>query len=302
MTTETLPADAVALARPPYALPKLIFVWTVHLVSALAVAGWWLGAGSVSWMTVALAAVWFAGSSTAITAGYHRLFAHPTYRAGWPLRALYLLAGAAAFQGSALQWSAQHRDHHTFTDGARDPYNIKLGFWFAHMGWVVRQTDPDYGRVPDLQRDPLVRLQHRVFTPLALAVCFGVPWAIGGLWQEAWAALLLAGFVRLTLQWHMTFCVNSVAHRFGSQKYSSAHSATGNWWLAFLTWGEMDHNYHHTFPEDFRTGTRWWDFDPGKWWIAVCAGLGLASDLRRAQPARVVRASGQGEPRAGTRG
>jgi stearoyl-CoA desaturase (delta-9 desaturase) len=288
LSDETQSVGADALTRPPYDVSKLLFVGTVHLVSGLAAAAWVLGDLAVSWRTVAFAALWFAMGSTAITAGYHRLFAHPTYRASWPLKVFYLLAGASAFQGSALQWSAQHRDHHTFTDGARDPYNIRLGFWFAHIGWVVRRTIPDYSRVVDLQKDPLVRLQHRLFVPLALFFSFGLPYLLGGLWHEAGAALFIAGFVRLTIQWHMTFCVNSVAHRFGTQKYSSKHSATGSWWLAFLTWGEMDHNYHHTFPEDFRTGTRWWDFDPGKWWIGVCAVAGFASGLRRARTERVA--------------
>ena len=289
MSTDTAAAESAELVRPPYAASKFIFVWSIHLVSLLAAVAWVRGDLVVSLKTLAFAALWFALSSTAITAGYHRLFAHPTYSAGWPLKVLYLLTGAAAFQGSVLQWSAQHRDHHTFTDTARDPYNIKMGFWFAHMGWVVRETYPDYGRVVDLQKDPLVRLQHRFFNRIAFATSFGVPFLVGSLWQESVATLLVAGFIRLTIQWHMTFCVNSVAHYFGSQKFSTNHTATGNWWLAFITWGEMDHNYHHTYPEDFRTGTRWFDFDPGKWWIALCSAIGLAHDLKRARTERVAR-------------
>ena len=218
------------------------------------------------------------------------MFSQRTYDATWPLKLFYLLAGAAAFQGSALQWSAQHRDHHTFTDRPGDPYNIKLGFWFAHMGWVVRRTNPNYGRVPDLSKSDLVSLQHSLLFPIALVTCFALPYEIGNLWHEGMGALMVAGFLRLTIQWHMTFCVNSVAHYYGSQKYSTRHSARGSWWLSFLVWGEMDHNFHHSFPNDFRTGANWWDFDPSKWWISLCSRVGLASNAKTTDPARVQRA------------
>jgi stearoyl-CoA desaturase (delta-9 desaturase) len=267
-----------------------VFFWSVHAITLAAIVLWFLGAFTISWRSAGLACVWFVFSTTTIAAGYHRLFAHPTYNATWPLRFFYLLAGAAAFQGSALQWSAQHRDHHTFTDQPKDPYNIKLGFWYAHMGWVVRETSPDYGRVRDLSKSALFRFQHAMYYPLAMLTCFILPCVIGMLWHEAIGALVMAGFLRLVIQWHMTFCVNSVAHCFGSQKYSTKHSARGSWWISFLVWGEMDHNFHHSFPNDFRTGTRWWDFDPGKWWIFLCWKVGLASDLRTADPVRIQRA------------
>jgi len=290
MASSTQSFDGESLVRPPYSFLKFTFVWAIHAVALLTVVFWVLGALTVSGRTVGLAVVWFAVSSTAITAGYHRLFAHPTYRAAWPLQLLYLIFGAAAFQGSAMQWSAQHRDHHTFVDGPKDPYNIKLGFWYAHMGWVVRETCPNYDRVPDLARNGLIRFQHRFFNLFAALTSFVLPFAIGALWQEGLSALLLAGVLRLVIQWHMTFCVNSVAHQFGSQKYSTGHTARGSWWLSFMVWGEMDHNYHHSFPNDFRTGTRWYDFDPGKWWIYLCSKIGLASDLRAIDDSRIQKA------------
>ena len=290
MDTRTQPAAIESLARPPYALNKFIFVWFVHAMALVSVLLWYLDVFTVSGRTLGLAGVWFFLSSTAITAGYHRLFAHATYHASWPLELFYLLAGAAAFQGSALQWSTQHRDHHTFTDQPRDPYNIKLGFWYAHMGWVVRRTDPDYGRVKDLRKSSLIHLQHTLYYPIALMLCFVLPFAIGTLWNEGVGALMVAGFLRLTIQWHMTFCVNSVAHCYGSQKYSTKYSARGSWWLSFLVWGEMDHNFHHSFPNDFRTGTHWYDFDPSKWGIFLCSKVGLASNLRATDPDRIQRA------------
>lgn len=278
------------LIRPPYDARKLVFVWGIHIITLAACVFWYRGNLVVSWPSGALAIAWFIMSSTAITAGYHRLFSHKTYEASPILEAFYLLAGAAAFQGSARQWPAQHRDHHTYVDQAKDPYNIKQGFWYAHMGWVVRQTKPDYDRVPDLDKDPLVMSQHEHFHLLAFFTSFALPCLIAAFWGEAIAGLLIAGCLRLVIQWHMTFCVNSVAHYWGSQKYTTANSARGNWWLSILIWGENDHNYHHAYPNDYRTGTRWYDFDPAKWLIWTCSKIGLAANLRSADPARVAKA------------
>jgi stearoyl-CoA desaturase (delta-9 desaturase) len=287
---QTQPAEIEVFTRPPLAPAKLVFFWTTHSIAVAAAVGWYLGAYTVTWPTVVLAFAVFVLSTTSIGAGYHRLFSHATYEATWPLRLFYLVAGGGAVQGSAMQWGSQHRDHHTFCDGEKDPYNIKLGFWYAHMGWVVRRTYPDYERVTDLERDTITRWQHQGYGLVAPLTAFGFPALIGSFWGEAFGAFMVAGVIRLVIQWHMTFCVNSVAHQFGHQKYSVKHTARGNWWFSFLVWGEMDHNFHHSFPNDFRTGTNWYDFDPSKWFISVCSVLGLARKLRRADPEKVERA------------
>src|SRR5690348_7168098 len=89
-----------------------------------------------SWWTLVLAILWLMLCSVSITGGYHRLFAHRTYRAAKSVRLFYLLFGAASGQGSAIRWSSDHRVHHARTDEDEDPYNIKRGFWWAHLGWL----------------------------------------------------------------------------------------------------------------------------------------------------------------------
>ncbi len=283
---------------PPLDAGKFTFVLLVHIVSLISIGLWIYGTITVSGWTLFNAFMCFAISSTTITAGYHRLYSHRTYRAAWPLKLFFLITGTGAVQGSALQWAAQHRDHHTFCDDAKDPYNINLGFWHAHIGWVIRQTQPDYNRVKDLSAEWMNRFQHKWFGPLSIITGFLIPAAIGALYGEFLSALLIAGAVRLVIQWHMTFCVNSVAHWWGSQKYSTKHTARGSWWLSFLVWGEMDHNFHHTFPNDFRTGTRWFDFDPGKWFIWVCSKIGLAQELKVTDPEKIERVRVQLVPSA----
>ncbi len=45
--------------------------------------------------------------------------------------------------------------------------------------------------------------------------------------------------------------------------------------------GEGYHNYHHTFPRDYRNGPQWYNVDPSKWLIYTLSKLGLAEGLVR---------------------
>ena len=226
-----------------------------------------------------------------LSAGYHRLFAHPTYRASGFLRFLFLMFGAGSAQASALLWASDHRVHHARLDEEEDPYNIRKGFWWAHMGWLLyRAPTPDFENVKDLNADPLVRFQHRHYLPLMLLAGFALPTAIAALWGDALGGLLLAGFLRLMVQYQATFCINSVAHSVGRRPYSTSVSARDSWISALLTMGEGYHNYHHRFPGDYRNGIRWYHFDPSKWLVWTLSKLRLASDLKRAPREMIARA------------
>ena len=91
--------------------------------------------------------------------------------------------------------------------------------------------------------------------------------AIGATWGDPLGGLLVGCFLRLVVQWHVTFSVNSFAHLFGRQTYSATSTARDSVLLALVTLGEGYHNFHHRFQADYRNGVRWRDFDPTKWWI-----------------------------------
>lgn len=275
--------------RNPLDWTNISFLAGVHLAAAAAVG--YLAFHPPAAASIVLAIGLYVLCGLGITAGYHRLFAHPTYRATAPVRALLLFAGAGAVQNSALKWSADHRAHHACTDSDRDPYNIRRGLWWAHMGWVFRADHfVPLHRVRDLAQDPLVRWQDRHYVLLAVLATLGVPLALGWLWGDPIGALLLGGIVRLVLQWHATFAINSLAHRFGSRPYQRESSARDSAWLALPTLGEGYHNFHHRFPNDYRNGHRRFDLDPTKWFVWALSRVGLVSDLRRTDPERIVAA------------
>ncbi len=266
------------------------FFALAHVVAVFAIV--YLCAINFSWWTMGLGLLWTVLCGVSMTAGYHRLFGHTSYKASAPVRTFYLLFGAAAVQNSVLKWVAEHRAHHAHTDRQGDPYNARRGFWWSHIGWILYEEMGPLLRpgVRDLERSWLVRCQDRYYVLLALLVGAAVPMALGSLWGDAVGALLVAGFLRLVLQWHTTFCINSVSHLVGTQPFGAAVSARDNGWLAFVTFGEAYHNYHHRFPGDYRNGVRWHHFDPTKWWVWSLGRLGQTWDLRRASRARIASA------------
>jgi stearoyl-CoA desaturase (delta-9 desaturase) len=262
------------------------------LTPIVAIAGliWWLVSGQFHIQTVILAIVYLAIAGLGITAGYHRLFSHRTYEAAWPVRLAYLLAGAATFEGSAMEWSLDHRNHHRFIDKDKDPYSVKDGFWHAHILWLFSERERDFNPsvAPDLWRDKLVVWQHKFFLPIAIGMSFFFPMLIASLWGDAWGGFFIAGFLRLVLNDHTTFCINSVCHVFGKQTYSDKHSARDNGITALLTYGEGYHNFHHEFASDYRNGIRFYQYDPTKWLIYGLFRVGLASNLHRVNPEQII--------------
>jgi stearoyl-CoA desaturase (delta-9 desaturase) len=102
-----------------------------------------------------------------VTAGAHRLWAHKSYKAKLPLRILLMLCQTFAFQNHIYEWSRDHRVHHKFTDTNADPHNIKRGFFFAHMGWLMCKKHPDVREkgktidMSDLEEDAVVMFQKK---------------------------------------------------------------------------------------------------------------------------------------------
>jgi len=262
--------------------PPLALIWAVMHVYMR----------GVSLVEVSCFVVGLAATNLSITAGYHRLFAHRAYDCRRFVKVFYLIAGAGALQHSVLSWASDHRRHHQNIDHEDDPYNIRRGFLWAHIGWLMVNDHkaPRFGNVPDLLADPWVRWQHRFYMPLAIAVSFGVPLAFGFAIGHPWGCLLWGGLIRAVVGHHCTFLVNSLAHTLGKRPYTRTVSARDSVVTALLTFGEGYHNFHHRFAADYRNGVRRHQWDPTKWLIRGMAAVGWAWNLRRAPRERIVAA------------
>jgi len=259
------------------------------LTPIAAVAGIWWHATTmgVTLLEPVLFVIWYLACGLSITVGYHRLFSHRSHEASWPLRLFYALFGAGAFENSALNWCADHRIHHRHTDNEEDPYSATRGFWWSHILWVmIDEGGPrshDLSQVKDLQADPILAWQHRWYVLIAVGVGMGLPalvgYAFGGV-PGAVGGFVWAGLARTVFTHHGTFLINSAAHIWGTQPYGDANSSRDSPALAFLTFGEGYHNFHHTFQADYRNGHRWFHFDPSKWWIQFFALVRLKRGLK----------------------
>lgn len=247
------------------------------------------------WFTIIAAILCLGFCGLSITAGYHRLWAHKTYEAHPAIQFVFAIGGAFAMQNSALHWASDHREHHKHVDdNNKDPYSAKKGFWYSHIGWMLRDYQShrynDYNNVRDLQRNKIVMWQHNNYLLLTLLANIGIPVALGLINGNVFGMLLLAGFMRLVLNHHTTFFINSLAHIWGKRPYTDENTARDNGILAFFTYGEGYHNFHHIFETDYRNGIKWWHFDPTKWLIKGCSYLKLTKNLKVSPQNRIEKA------------
>ncbi len=285
------------IPKAPLIWTNIFFFLTTGLITLIGVPLYGMFTGfSLFQIISALILMAFCGFS--ITMGYHRLWSHRAFDANPALRLLLALGGALAIQNSILHWSSDHREHHRKVDHPdQDPYSASRGFWYSHIGWMLseyqQQRYHDYSNVKDLQKDRIVRWQHRHYWALAWAANLVITIALGLIDGDLLGMILLAGVARITLSQHVTFLINSLAHLWGCRPYSDENSARDNGLVALLTYGEGYHNFHHRFAGDYRNGIRWWQFDPTKWLIKACSWLGLSRNLRRYSDERIERARAQ---------
>jgi stearoyl-CoA desaturase (Delta-9 desaturase) len=226
-----------------------------------------------------------------ITGGVHRLWAHRSYKASFPLRVFLMLTNSIANQGSIWHWARDHRVHHKHSETDADPHNAQRGFFFAHMGWLFIKKHPaviEAGKklnFDDLASDPVVVFQKVLDPWFALFMCFVFPGLVCMLWGDNfWNGYWVAGALRYIWVLHCTWMVNSAAHFFGDHPYDPKSWPAENAFVSFLAVGEGWHNWHHKYPFDYAASEFGIErqYNPTKLFIDICVSLGLASDCKRA--------------------
>ncbi len=287
---QTHTENSVSGSYPKVIWTNLIFFIVTGLVTLIGAPLYIMKYG-ISGFEIGLTLFYMIATGMSITGGYHRLFSHASYQANKAVEFFYLFFGAAAFEQPALDWSAQHRDHHRYVDTDMDPYSIKKGFFYAHIGWLIFwRHKVNYETAKDLQKNSLLMNQFKYYHLWAVFSGIVLPVIIGALAGHALGAFIFAVCARIVIVHHATFCINSVCHIFGKATYDIYSSAKDHWFVALLTYGEGYHNFHHRFPSDYRNGVRWYQWDPTKWFIALLAKFGATSKLKKISRFRIMEA------------
>jgi stearoyl-CoA desaturase (Delta-9 desaturase) len=304
--TPTDPAGAKPLTEGKQSTGILVALWVfvavpfLALIVAVPVAwGGWL-----HWSDVAIAAVLYVVAGLGVTVGFHRYLTHGSFKAKRWLRVTLAVAGSMSLQGAVIQWVADHRRHHAYSDLEGDPHSpwrFGTGFWaltkglfHAHMGWLFYRELSNRARfAPDLVADQDINRVDKLF-PLLTTVSLVAPAVAGGLitwsWQGALSAFFWAGLVRVSLLHHITWSINSICHVYGERPFELrvGDKAANFWPLAILSFGESWHNLHHADPTCARHGVLRGQLDTSARVIWVFEKLHWVRDVRWPKPERIA--------------
>jgi stearoyl-CoA desaturase (delta-9 desaturase) len=267
----------------------LVVPFAAVLAAAPAAWGWGL-----AWRDVVFASVMYAVSGLGVTVGFHRHLTHRSFQAKRAVRIALAIAGSMALQASAIQWVADHRRHHRFSDRDGDPHSpwrygtsfaaVTKGFVYSHVGWLYDWEKTDESRyAPELLADRDMQMVSRLF-PTWVVLSMILPALAGGLWGLSWKGALTGFFwgflIRVFLLHHVTFAINSVCHIKGRRPFRTRDRSQNVWWLALLSFGESWHNFHHAEPTSARHGVRLFEIDTSAMFIKVMEKLRWINDVR----------------------
>jgi len=286
------------LTEGKQSLGILIGLWAfvvlpfVALLVAVPFAWGW----GLSWLDIAIGAVFYVIGGLGIGTGFHRYLTHGAFKANRGLRIALTIAGSTAIEGNPTQWVADHRRHHAFSDREGDPHSpwrfgesfggLAKGLFFAHVGWLFSRELANRERfAPDLMADKDIQRIDKLF-PFIVTLSAALPAIIGGLvtwsWQGALTAFFWAGLMRIGLLHHVTWSINSICHVYGERPFETrdGDKASNFWPLAILSFGESWHNLHHADPTCARHGVDKGQIDINARLIWIFEKLGWATNVR----------------------
>ena len=246
----------------------------------------WVGVSPIAVVVFALS---YLIRMFAITAFYHRYFAHRAFRTSRPVQFFFAMIGASATQRGPLWWAAHHRLHHKHSDRHGDPHSPRKGLFWSHMGWFLSRSHfaTEWQQIPDWKPYPELRWLDRFDIAVPILYAAGL-FSLGVLLQQyapglntsGWQLLVWGYFISTVVLIHATLTINSLAHTFGTRRYQTHDDSRNNLWLALLTLGEGWHNNHHHYPGSARQGFYWWEIDVSYLGLKLLAWFGLVWDLK----------------------
>jgi stearoyl-CoA desaturase (delta-9 desaturase) len=237
----------------------------------------WAFQTGVQWEWVMLAIGSYYLRMFAVTAGYHRYFAHRSYKTSRVFQFLLAFLAMTSAQKGVLWWAAHHRHHHKYSDREEDVHSpLQKGFWFSHVGWMlpVESMRTDFTLVKDIYLYSEIRVLNRFhyIPPCLYALLIYSLWGFPG--------LIWGFFISTTALYHCTFFINSLTHMVGRVRYKSNDGSKNSFILAVLCCGEGWHNNHHHYQSAVNQGWFWWEVDVTYYILSLLSWVGIVWDLR----------------------
>ena len=234
-------------------------------------------------------AITFSMRTFALTAGYHRYFAHKAFKTSRVFQFLLALAGTWASQKGPLWWSGHHRYHHIHSDEKTDLHSPKNGFFQSHVGWVFepenKAVDPRYTKdwveYPELVwLDKYCHLSFFLYIISLFLLGTIINYVNPNLHTSGLAFVFWGAILSTVLLYHTTFSVNSICHTWGARDYKTSDDSRNNWFVAWITFGEGWHNNHHKFAYSVRNNLKAWQFDLTYVILVMLKKIGIVWDFK----------------------
>ncbi|MBM74206.1 MAG: acyl-CoA desaturase [Proteobacteria bacterium] len=226
-----------------------------------------------------------------LTVGYHRYFAHRSFKVGRKTQFFLGFLGCVQLEGGPLAWAQIHRHHHRHSDTESDFHSPRHGLLTSHFQWLSNPKVYQQAFVPlrDFKSFPELLWLDR-YNALPAIFVFIMLWLFGGLLesqipQGPWSpsfVLFFGGILRTVMVWHGSWSVNSICHVWGSRPHKTSDTSTNNAFIALLTMGEGWHNNHHRQSSCAHHGSSWKEIDLSYLVILLMEQLNIAYNVQKA--------------------
>jgi stearoyl-CoA desaturase (delta-9 desaturase) len=218
----------------------------------------------------------------------HRMFTlSPRAERVWHVLA-FVAQGSSYLSPRA--YAIMHREHHAYSDTARDPHAPRR---FANVFTMMWATAKHYNgfffeKVATERRFlggyPVWPTLERLGSAWPVRIAWGAAYTVVYLvFASQWWLYLL-----LPIQWSMGpvhgAIVNWCGHRYGYRNHDTNDASRNFLPVDFLTLGELYQNNHHRAASRLDFACRWFEFDPTHAVLRLLAWMGLL-ELRAGEAA-----------------
>lgn len=204
-------------------------------------------------------AMYFLTGCFGMSMTYHRLLSHRSWKAPKWFQKAGILLGTIGLTGSALAWTAIHRQHHASPDKSKDPHSPNVHPWWK-VQFFSMYYKPNLRFVRDLLKDNFIVFCHRKYFLIQLifltALLFIDP-----------KSVVYAYLAPAAILWHGGSLINTVGHKWGYRNFEVKDQSVNNPILGVFMWGEGWHNNHHARPFKKSFQVNFWEIDISSFFI-----------------------------------